>query len=1290
MFCVAGMLARSEVRSARAQSATSREVSLSAKPAPDAFSEHLRRRCARLGWTGLSSTLQLMVYDPLDDLAACAPPSPTLPLGSRRATQQWALVLRAITARQTRRLARLLKPYQLLADAQVKLRSESLNTPESSDGSEGGALEDSTWTPWRELAPEYHRYGWLSAEHLKGDERLIFKWTLPTLPRGGQIALGYRGRVKVRWGGEVVANLPRKERLWIDQSIHTLEATQTSQELTLELSAGAQAVVRWSRARSAQTLWGRGLSRLKRDPNQLDPLALISLGLYAYLAQVPDSERMLPILEADTRWSREPTLDLALVFWALSPPAVRGQIWSDYRLEHAYTQALNRRDHSRVSALSKHSSELLYHELLLKRLYSNLTHDRLYEVARDLEVARQRPTLPVKTRLAESEVAQRLGMNHHALSLLKSGGDDPRLWLARLQLLDSLGDTINEQHIRSILNQANPELLRTSGLTSVTSQLVLKALTYAMKLSSSSRETLERKTRGEVARNGGETENLKDREWMRIWTPAASLLQHGPQSFSLWRVLALELLEGSHSTSAQWMSETLLDSAPIRAGHIYEALKHRSEIQVDAPRNQVSETSAETRAAPSTTPLGGPDLLSRIMESQPSHLDDPNSVSGDLRLSPVESVAATSLYHHVHYHLVKGRLTRTVRRVLQPHTRTGAQKLLKLSIAHSPERQRFKIDHAVHLRGAHTDEEQRLSPPSLTRRELSRPEDRLFYDLVAEELNFEDVRPQDVIDLQWSVAEQSVDYDHERLHADLLVLAGPLPRQCVLVTMGPKADQMLDVAIDLKSYRQTSCLNLDTDPSELSETRDGQSSVMRTSQTPQRAQNDQSAREIRKLVSLTEVRPLKYVAYGPRGTSQTPYVHLSNLRNWSSLRELYHAMLKPLVQPHEIIRETARRWTRAIKPWSRDPRDRPRFEREVIEALYREVTSRVRYVGLEFGLHSYFPAPPHQTLTRNSGDCKDRAALMMSLAATLGISLDFVMVRTAHAGALKNHEIASLSTFDHAIIYSPTLKRYLDPTVSASDPWVLPLADQGGQALHVPNPLFEETLDTLAANRLLRIPHSTAESQGESWHLAISTGAEGDPVVRVRGELRGSFAAQVRRSLLAHEHPQQWSTLREQLNTVQMYFDPQLKPSTLQVRLDQRDPLEVIGEFNEPSQMAQLKLPSFDLTRRFALNTSTRTAKLLLPSFHQEQCLKDERASSGLHANLQKHMAQIQAELDRLPPSPRSEITTSLSVNEGWICARLSLSAHVVSPQEYPHHRAWLSEAEHLLDLNRFLTLPSE
>jgi hypothetical protein len=110
------------------------------------------------------------------------------------------------------------------------------------------------------------------------------------------------------------------------------------------------------------------------------------------------------------------------------------------------------------------------------------------------------------------------------------------------------------------------------------------------------------------------------------------------------------------------------------------------------------------------------------------------------------------------------------------------------------------------------------------------------------------------------------------------------------------------------------------------------------------------------------------------------------------------------------------------------------------------VKNAVRYVALEFNETSYIPTQADEVLTCKYGDCKDKAALLISLLGIIGIDAHFVLVSPIDHG----NEIMSIAVpdqFIHAIVYVPEYDLWVDPTYKYAAIGEIPFDYQGRQAL---------------------------------------------------------------------------------------------------------------------------------------------------------------------------------------------------------------------------------------------------
>jgi hypothetical protein len=162
-------------------------------------------------------------------------------------------------------------------------------------------------------------------------------------------------------------------------------------------------------------------------------------------------------------------------------------------------------------------------------------------------------------------------------------------------------------------------------------------------------------------------------------------------------------------------------------------------------------------------------------------------------------------------------------------------------------------------------------------------------------------------------------------------------------------------------------------------------------------------------------------------------------------------------------------------------------------------------VGLEFGNHSFEPAKPEEVWKRGFGDCKDRSTLMIALAKSIGIDLKFVMIRTQpHSQLDPNQRLAGLYFFNHAIVYSPDLKRYLDPTTIYEDALILPSADRYGDVLVI-------DLQNPQDAKLERLNLLDTQIQGYSIEIKANRANLSLDLLSLQIQFTGTNASHVRR-----------------------------------------------------------------------------------------------------------------------------------------------------------------------------------
>jgi len=290
-------------------------------------------------------------------------------------------------------------------------------------------------------------------------------------------------------------------------------------------------------------------------------------------------------------------------------------------------------------------------------------------------------------------------------------------------------------------------------------------------------------------------------------------------------------------------------------------------------------------------------------------------------------------------------------------------------------------------------------------RDLSEPWYALYYDNRAEVVTFEGLRPGDVVEIQYTVADVSNRNELAGYFGDFQFVAETVPTNLWQYTLvGPKQKRFFFHTPQLAGFSQKQT--------------DVGSEVQYTFE----------AKDVPKMVPEPSM---------PGWAEVAPYFHVSTYESWEQVGRWYWDLVAEQLVPDA---EVTRRALEVVK-------GKTTLE-EKVKAIHKTVIQSTRYVGLEFGIHGYKPYRVSQILSRRFGDCKDKASLMVAMLKVVGIDAQMVLLRTRRGGQV-NTLPASLAIFDHAIAYVPALDLYLDGTAEFSGMHELPNQDQATVALRV-------------------------------------------------------------------------------------------------------------------------------------------------------------------------------------------------------------------------------------------------
>lgn len=407
---------------------------------------------------------------------------------------------------------------------------------------------------------------------------------------------------------------------------------------------------------------------------------------------------------------------------------------------------------------------------------------------------------------------------------------------------------------------------------------------------------------------------------------------------------------------------------------------------------------------------------------------------------------------------------------------------------------------------------------------------------------------------------------------------------------------------------------------------------------------------------------------GMPGLSEiVPYIHVSTYRTWEEVAVWYQGLVAEQLQPSVEITRAAREAVAGIPQTD---------ERARLRAIYDFVVKKTRYVGLEFGIHGYKPYKVAQIFQRKFGDCKDKASLLKVMLKEVGIESSLVLARTRRGGDIAP-EPASLSVFDHAIVYVPKYDLFLDGTAEFSGSGELPTQDQDISVLIVSDPRAPWG----GKGHLGRTPVLPAPSNTVSRSFDVQLAADGSAKVRDELQIVGQSAERWR------EHYQSAGAQKERYEKAWNENFPGTK--ALRVELpgiaDLEKPVVLHGEIEVPAwgrapsdagqggRSHDLVLRALgrepDLLRSFA-RLSGRKYDLILgfPWVNQEQVTLNLPA--GLTARRLPEPRQLTS------PFGRFDLTVMRSGRQVVVKGLLRIDRHRITRAEYAAFRRFCTDVD--------------
>lgn len=168
-----------------------------------------------------------------------------------------------------------------------------------------------------------------------------------------------------------------------------------------------------------------------------------------------------------------------------------------------------------------------------------------------------------------------------------------------------------------------------------------------------------------------------------------------------------------------------------------------------------------------------------------------------------------------------------------------------------------------------------------------------------------------------------------------------------------------------------------------------------------------------------------------------PYLQITTFKKWDEMHIWYWNLIKDQFDTNKDLKNKIMEITKNCKT-----------EEEKIREIYNFVVTKIRYLGIEFGIGGWKPRKATEVFNTLYGDCKDKATLIISMFKELETPAKIVLIPTRHLGKI-DRELSLIDQFNHAIVYVNLQGKeiFLDGTAEYHSFGTLPFMDQGTEVL---------------------------------------------------------------------------------------------------------------------------------------------------------------------------------------------------------------------------------------------------
>jgi hypothetical protein len=228
---------------------------------------------------------------------------------------------------------------------------------------------------------------------------------------------------------------------------------------------------------------------------------------------------------------------------------------------------------------------------------------------------------------------------------------------------------------------------------------------------------------------------------------------------------------------------------------------------------------------------------------------------------------------------------------------------------------------------------------------------------------------------------------------------------------------------------------------------------------------------------------------------QIPFVQVTTMQSWKEVGTWYWNLCKDQLGVDDDLRTLA---LQIVK-------DAP-TPAEKLRAIHDWAIKNIRYLGIEFGRNGYKPHRASETYKALYGDCKDTAALIVTLLKAVNIDARMVLVRTTPAGRIEPNALPAPNLFNHCIAYVPDVDGrdyWIDGTTDYHQLGEVPYSNQGAQVL-VAGP---------DGGEFVQIPRGVASENRNEVNIQAGVQKNGSGTIRMRRVYRGQVAPYFREQI---------------------------------------------------------------------------------------------------------------------------------------------------------------------------------